>query len=255
MPKNLRLKCIKKLVELNVKMSEIYLIRHGQASFGAKNYDRLSDTGVKQAAILGQHLAGLDIKFDAIYFGQMDRQQKTAKGMIDAYQAKGLFVPEPVVDKRFNEYDSDAVWEAQISGMLKQTPDLLETLNKDPLNNTAFQKVFSKVVRRWVSGEYDSDGDVIWSDFKRQVVSGLKAIMDREGPSKKIAVFSSGGPICAAVQLAMDLSDFKAIETSWQVVNASVTRLRYGLGQVSLSGFNDITHLELTGDKTILTYR
>lgn len=236
-------------------MSEIYFIRHGQASFGAENYDRLSEIGVKQAAILGRHLAGLNIKFDAIYFGQMDRQQKTAKGMMDAYRAKELFVPKPVLDERFNEYDSNAVWDAQINGMLKEDPNLLDELENSPGNNAAFQRVFSKVVRRWVSGKFDSDGDVVWADFKQQVVDGIQSLIDKEGAGKTVAVFSSGGPICAAVQMAMDLSDLKTIEVSWQVINASVTRFKYGAGQVSLTGFNDITHLELTGDKTLLTYR
>lgn len=236
-------------------MSEIYFIRHGQASFGAQNYDRLSEKGVIQAAVLGKHLAELEIKFDAIYFGQMDRQQKTAKGVIDAYRAKGLFVPEPLVDERFNEYDSEAVWEAQIKWMLEEDPNLLDELNNNPLNNAAFQKVFSRLVQRWVSGKFDSAGDVIWSDFKHQVVNGIQSIIDKEGSGKKIAVYSSGGPVCAAVQMAMQLSDIKAIEISWQVMNASITRFRYGSGQVSLTGFNEITHLELTKDKTLLTYR
>lgn len=236
-------------------MSEIYFIRHGQASFGAQNYDRLSEKGVIQAAVLGKHLAELEIKFDAIYFGQMDRQQKTAKGVIDAYRAKGLFVPKPFVDARFNEYDSEAVWDAQIKRMLEEDPNLLDELNNNPLNNAAFQKVFSRLVQRWVSGKFDSAGDVIWSDFKHQVVNGVQSIIEKEGSGKKIAVFSSGGPVCAAVQMAMELSDMKAIEISWQVMNASITRFRYGSGQVSLTGFNEITHLELTKDKTLLTYR
>lgn len=236
-------------------MSEIYFIRHGQASFGAKNYDRLSDKGVAQAAVLGRHLAALKVKFDVVCSGEMDRQQKTALGMIEAYREKGLFVPEIEIDKSFNEYNATAVWDAQVEQLLKEDPEFLAPLEKDPQNNAAFQKLFSKVVRRWVSGKFDAEGDVVWKDFKQQVKDGLNALMEREGPSKRIAVFSSGGPISAAVQVAMELSDLKTIALSWQVINASVTRLKYNQEEVSLAGFNDITHLELTGDKTLLTYR
>jgi broad specificity phosphatase PhoE len=236
-------------------MSEIYLIRHGQASFGAKNYDRLSDKGVVQASVLGMHMAALNLKFDVVCSGEMDRQQKTALGMIEAYRENGLFVPELEIDKTFNEYDAIAVWEAQVAQLLKEDPKFLAPIEKDPKNNAAFQKVFSKVVRRWVSGKFDAKGDVVWKDFKQRVEGGLNALMEREGPSKRIAVFSSGGPISAAVQVAMELSDLKTIALSWQVINASITRLKYNKGQVSLAGFNDITHLELTGDKTLLTYR
>lgn len=253
--RNPRLKCTRKSPGSIVDMSEIYLIRHGQASFGAENYDRLSETGVRQAAVLGSHLARLKVKFDALCFGEMDRQQKTAQGVIDAYKENGLFVPEPEVDTRFNEYDSVAVWDAQIEMMLKEEPKLLEPIEKDPKNNAAFQKVFSRVVRRWVSGEHDRPGDVVWRDFRNRVIDGLKALMDRQGASKRIAVFSSGGPIAVSIGMAMELTDLRTIETSWEVINASVTRLKYGKGRVTLTGFNDITHLELTGDKTLLTYR
>ncbi len=236
-------------------MSEIYLIRHGQASFGSENYDRLSDTGVRQAEILGRHLAALKVKFDAVYSGQMDRQQKTAKGVAEAYAENGLFIPELVVDRSFNEYDSVAVWEAQIEKMRSGNPHILDEIKKDPQNNRAFQKVFEQVVQRWVSGRFDAPGDVVWKDFKDRVASGLKQVMAAAGSSKTIAIFSSGGPISVAVQLAFDLSDVKTIETSWHIVNASVTRLRFGSNKISLTGFNNIAHLEMTGDPTLLTYR
>lgn len=255
MQRSLRSKCTRKLQGLTADMSEIYLIRHGQASFGAENYDRLSETGVRQAAVLGEHLARLKVKFDAVCFGEMDRQQKTAQGVIDAYREHGLFIPEPEIDSCFNEYDSVSVWDAQIEMMLKEEPTLLDPIEKDPKNNAAFQKVFSRVVRRWVSGEYDQPGDVIWKGFRDQVIKGLENLMAQQGSSKRIALFSSGGPISVAVGMAMGLTDLRTIETSWEVINASVSRLKYGGGRVTLTGFNDITHLELTGDKTLLTYR
>ena len=34
-------------------MSNIYLVRHGQASFGAADYDQLSELGLRQSALLG----------------------------------------------------------------------------------------------------------------------------------------------------------------------------------------------------------
>lgn len=236
-------------------MSEIYFIRHGQASFGSKNYDRLSEKGVLQAKILGRHLADLGVRFDAICFGEMERQERTAKEMTDAYREQGIFVPEPVVDASFNEYDSALVWDFQTKMMLKDDPRLLDELQQDQTNKKAFQKIFSKVMDRWISGKFDAPGIVTWHAFKNRVVRGLNTLVKTGGPSKKIAVFSSGGPICIVVQKALDLSDKKAIEISWQVMNASITRIKYNSRRLSLAGFNEITHLELTGDTTLLTYR
>ncbi|NWD90503.1 phosphoglycerate mutase family protein, partial [Pseudomonas sp. K5002] len=50
-------------------MGSIYLIRHGQASFGADDYDVLSPIGVQQAQVLGRHLAELGLGFDRCLSG------------------------------------------------------------------------------------------------------------------------------------------------------------------------------------------
>ena len=38
-------------------MAELVLIRHGQASFGADDYDKLSDMGWRQSRWLGEYFA------------------------------------------------------------------------------------------------------------------------------------------------------------------------------------------------------
>lgn len=234
-------------------MSELFLIRHGQASFGAKNYDKLSEKGVAQSKILGQHFSAMEVTFDAIYCGQMERQKNTAKAVIDVYKSKETPIPGPYIDAAFNEYDSKAIWDAQTKMMLKDDPKLLDAMNMD--NKKAFQKIFSKVVERWISGEFNTKGVMPWRHFKKQVTHGLETIVQKWCSSKKIAIFSSAGAICAAIQKVLTLSDAKTIDLSWQVMNTSVTRMTYNSKKISLSGFNNITHLELTGDKSLLTYR
>lgn len=59
-------------------MGNIYLIRHGQASFGADDYDVLSPTGIRQAESLGKHLAALDLSFVRCLSGSLQRQRHTA---------------------------------------------------------------------------------------------------------------------------------------------------------------------------------
>ena len=41
---------------LDHNISNLYLIRHGQASFGEKDYDNLSKKGIKQSITLGKKL-------------------------------------------------------------------------------------------------------------------------------------------------------------------------------------------------------
>jgi broad specificity phosphatase PhoE len=39
-------------------MGNLYLVRHGQASFGAADYDQLSELGQRQSVRLGEYFAG-----------------------------------------------------------------------------------------------------------------------------------------------------------------------------------------------------
>ena len=236
-------------------MGEFFFFRHGQGSFGTDNYDRLSERGALQARILGQHLATCHIHFDAVYTGSLERQRDTARRVREGYLEKGIFFPELLVDESWNEIDSNQVWESQIRMMIRDEPRLLDEIKMDPSDKKAFQKVFSRVMDRWVSGDFDTPGDLTWKGFQQQVLQGLNYLCGTAGPSGKIAVFSSGGPISVAVQAALDLSSLKTLDLLWQLMNASVTRLKCDGQRISLSGFNDITHLELKGDKTLITYR
>jgi len=236
-------------------MGEFIFFRHGQGSFGTGNYDRLSERGVLQARILGQHLAACQIHFDSVYTGSLERQKDTARQVREGYLEKNLFFPEPLVDESWNEMDSNQVWEAQIKMMIQDKPCLLDDIQKDPGDKKAFQKIFSKVMDRWVSGDFDGPNDLTWKGFQQQVLKGMDSLCKTAGPSGKIAVFSSGGPICVVVQSCLELSGPKTLDLLWQVMNASVTRLRWDGQRIFLSGFNDITHLALKGDKTLITYR
>src|SRR3954469_15102111 len=86
-------------------MAVVYLVRHGQASFGAADYDVLSEAGRRQASVLGAELARRRVVPDRVVTGSMVRQRDTAAL---ALEAAGLgTVPE--VDERWNEYDHAAL--------------------------------------------------------------------------------------------------------------------------------------------------
>ncbi|CAB1057641.1 Phosphoglycerate mutase [Olavius sp. associated proteobacterium Delta 1] len=236
-------------------MSEIYLFRHGQASFGEDNYDKLSPIGVIQSQILGRHLAQTGKSFDAIYFGEMERQQKTAQEFIDHCSKNKLSTPQPTIFDAFNEYDSVAVWQALVPELAQEDPSIAQDAAEIIGNKKAFQRIFAKVMNRWISGSYQAAGIPYWHDFKQRVRQGLADLIARHGVRKQIAIFTSGGPISVVVQAALGLTDPKTLEVSWQLMNASITRVKYNSRGIMLAVFNDVTHLELEGDKTLLTYR
>ena len=236
-------------------MSDLYMIRHGQASFGEENYDRLSPTGVVQAGIVARQWVSIDRKIDAIYVGSMKRQADTADALVCAYQDKQMFVPEIIIDAAFDEYDSGSVFEGQLPAMIEKDPSISEKLPDIFSNKRVFQLLFQEAMNRWVSGDYDAPGVTSWCDFKQRVQNGIHGVMQTQGAKKTVAVFTSGGPISVVVQKALDLTDQMAMAQSWQVMNASVTWFKYNARGIALAGFNDIGHLELENDKDLLTYR
>ena len=236
-------------------MGEIYFVRHGQASFGADDYDQLSPTGIRQARIVARYLAKTGKIFDAVYHGEMKRQKHTAREYIDHCDENQLAVCRPLTDAAFNEYDSHAVWEALIPELTAEHPRIHEELKKLPGDQKAFQKIFSQVMNRWTRDDYKASGIPRWDDFTRRVVQGIQEIAARSGAKKRVLVFTSGGPISVAVKSALGLSNQMTLEVAWQLLNASITRLKYNRQGIMLAGFNEVMHLELEGDSKLLTYR
>jgi broad specificity phosphatase PhoE len=82
-------------------MPIVLLVRHGQASFGADDYDRLSERGREQAEATGRWLAARGLRRPVAVHGTLRRQRDTA---LLALAAAGSDV-EPRADGRWDEYD------------------------------------------------------------------------------------------------------------------------------------------------------
>ena len=236
-------------------MSELYMIRHGQASFGEKNYDRLSPMGIVQAELVARHWVGIGRKIDVIYVGTMQRQIDTAGALISAYKDTQIPVPEIISDSAFDEYDSASVFQAQLPRMIDENPSISKKLADIYTDKRTFQLLFEEAMNRWISGIWDMPGAVTWRGFNDRVVKGVRQIMQTQGAKKRLAIFTSGGPISVVVQEALNLTDKSAMALSWQIMNASITRFKYNTRGLAMAGFNDITHIELENDDNLLTYR
>jgi broad specificity phosphatase PhoE len=236
-------------------MSMIYMIRHGQASFGNDNYDKLSENGIVQSTILGEHLVNTGILFDAVYSGPLSRQEATASLVFNIFKKKGLAFPDLSVMQEFKEYDPTAVLMSQIPLVLEEDPSLKQYADLIYKDNKAFQRLFEKSLLKWVSGMNDSPGVETWESLTTRVKHGIEHIMKTHGRSKNIAVFTSGGPISAVMQMCLGLTNEHAIRLNWQVINTSISRFMYNQERLTLAGFNNISHLELAHGNKLITYR
>jgi broad specificity phosphatase PhoE len=237
-------------------MSEIYFIRHAQASFGAEDYDRLSPLGLRQADLLARFLDRCRVRFDAVYSGEMRRQRDTATPICsrqDGGRPPGAALQ---IMPAFNEYDSHALIKARICRETGQG-GASELWSADlRRNERAFQTYFSDTVDQWMAGRYDEDAGVEpWGRFCERVQTGLSELMAREGRGRRLAVITSGGPISTVVKTALGLSDERTAAISWEILNASLTCLKYSGDRLSLTVFNNTSHFLVEGDGALLTHR
>src|SRR3989344_593232 len=231
------------------------MIRHGQASFGADDYDVLSDRGVQQAEILGKHLAQLDVRFDRCLAGTLLRQQHTGKAALAQLQAAGIATPELETDAAFNEFDADAVIRALLPALLPEEPQALDTLRNAAQNRGEFQRLFALLIGRWISGEHHKPGLQSWKEFVEQVEGGLARILERASSKDSVAVFTSGGTITAMLHLITAIPAAQAFELNWQIVNTSLNRFKFRGREVALASFNSHAHLELLKAPELITFR
>ncbi|WP_449433765.1 histidine phosphatase family protein [Pseudomonas putida] len=236
-------------------MGNLYLIRHGQASFGAEDYDVLSPIGVRQSQALGEHLAQLGVRLDRCVAGDLRRQQDTARLALEALQANGCAVPAVETDAAFNEFDADGVIYALLPGMLAQEPQALDVLRNRVHNRSEFQRLFASIVQRWHDGTHSSDGLETWQAFTARVEGGLHRVLDAAKRGENIAVFTSAGTIAALLHLITRITPSQAFALNWQIINTSLSQLKFRGRDVALASFNSQAHVQLLRAPELVTYR
>ena len=237
-------------------VSTIFMVRHGQASFGGQTYDRLSARGHEQARILAGYFIEGGLRFDALYSGDMDRQRATTREICDTYAEQGIALPEHRIEPRFNEYDSERIVRALIHDVVAEEPALAKDIERIYSDRKSFQRIFERVMMRWITMDGDALEFETWPQVQARVSAALKQIMHTHGRNQRILVVASGGTISAAVQYALNMPDQETMLLCWQVVNSSVTRFMYNDARLTLQAFNAFSHLERRPNaKDLITYR
>jgi broad specificity phosphatase PhoE len=239
-------------------MSILFLVRHGQASFLERNYDKLSAKGEQQSRMLGDYWAGLKLGFDRVYSGPKVRQRETARLVGEVYQRAGLLWPEPVVLAEFDEFQAEVVMERTLPQLIESDSDIrrMHQAFKDaqtrPEQFKTFQQIFEVVIGRWADGKLPLEGIEPWADFSARVQRGLAKFPENGNRGQRIAIFSSGGPVGVAMQKALDLSTEATLRAAWMVRNCSYSEFLFSAGRFTLSSYNATPHFT---DPEFLTHR
>jgi broad specificity phosphatase PhoE len=221
----------------------LYLIRHGQASYGEPDYDRLSPRGIEQAVAVGRWAA--HAKLDAVFAGPLRRQQQTAQYAQDG--AAGALPAAQTLDE-LAEYPAFAMLNQLLPRLIAEDPSFAE-LTSAPTQRLLDQ-AFQAVLSRWAHDEWVADGLERITAFVDRVRAGLDRVLRAAGSGARLACVTSAGPIGVAVGLAFGLPAPRMMRTGVVIRNASITELRFRSqgfdwqpDQLSLVTFNLTAHL------------
>jgi len=211
-------------------MGNLYLVRHGQASFGADDYDKLSELGQRQSVRLGEYFAQRGLRFDAVLTGTLTRQAQTWAGIA---QGSGQSLT-PLQWPGLNEYTSEAVIAAIHPAPLARpdTPELYKhhfRLLRDGLT-------------QWMNGVVSPAGMPSYNEFVRGVTSALDHV--RKEHSGNVLIVSSGGPIATAVGHVLGTAPETTIELNMRIRNSAITEFVFNPKRHTLLTFNTLPHLD-----------
>lgn len=219
-------------------MAELVLVRHGQASFGADDYDRLSELGWQQSRWLGEYFRERSASFDLVLRGSLRRHAETLQGI-----AEGMGVAlEGGEDARLDEYDSHALLNAHLKGQ--------------PMPQSADRRAHFRILREamyaWTDGTLAGHPHEPFAEFRGRVLAALGVL--RAGRAKRGLVVSSGGPISTILAEVLGMPQRGVVDLNLQTRNTGISELQVGANRIHCVSFNNVPHLDRPDRAGALTY-
>jgi broad specificity phosphatase PhoE len=224
-----------------MSMGTLYLVRHGQASFGADDYDQLSPLGHQQCVKLGEYWRARDIRFEAVLTGSLRRHAQSFAGIAEGL---GGATPQPLLWPGLNEYDAEAVIRAIHPGPLVRPTDAEMVRQHFRLLRSGLQA--------WMRGDTQPAGMPSYAEFSAGVAGALDHVLRHcEGA---VLLVSSGGPIATAVGQVLSTPAETTIELNLRIRNSSVTEFAFTPKRHMLVTYNGLPHLDFAEGAAMVTY-
>ncbi|MDT8427673.1 MAG: histidine phosphatase family protein [Pseudomonadales bacterium] len=217
-------------------MSELFLVRHAQASFGNEDYDQLSALGRQQSSWLGEYFKAHDIQFDRVFSGTLRRQQHTASTLLEA-AGQPL---QPVLAPELNEFDFHLL--GKIYCAHAGVPPPSPAAGPRPFFQLLRLAILAWSEDKLRHSEQDAAFET-WADFRARAQAAL-ATFSAAGRQERLLAVSSGGLIAMILMQALQCSVEAMINLNMQINNTGITHLYLSGDKVILSRFNNIPHLD-----------
>ncbi len=225
-------------------MGTLYLVRHGQASFGEDDYDRLSPLGHRQARRLGEYLrerfAREGVQIDTVLMGSLTRHRETWEGLA---QGAGWSHTADIWPG-LNEYDSHALIEAI-------HPEPLVKPDTPELYRHHF-RLLRDALKAWMEGRTAPKGMPSYAKFVQGIDDALTHV--REHCAGNALIVSSGGPISTAVGRVLGTPPETTIELNLRIRNTALTEFAFTPKRHMLLSYNTLPHLDSAEHQDWVTY-
>lgn len=221
-------------------MGTLYLVRHGQASFGSDDYDRLSELGTRQCTRLGEYFRAKGLRFDAALTGTLRRQVQSFEAIAEGLQ----ITPEVTQLPGLNEYDAEAVVRAI-------HPEPLPRADTPERMRQHF-RLLRDGLTQWMAGVSEPLGMPSYVQWVQGIVNALDLV--RKQHEGNVLLVSSGGPIATAVGHVLGTPPQTMIELNLRIRNSALSEFAYTPKRHALVSFNAIPHLEHVDAATWVTY-
>ncbi|NCT82839.1 MAG: histidine phosphatase family protein [Comamonadaceae bacterium] len=222
-------------------MGSLYLVRHGQASFGAADYDQLSAKGLEQCRLLGAYWRERGQRFDAVFTGTLRRHAQSLAGIVAGYGEALPAIALPALD----EYDSEAVVRA-IHPQPLEAPTDAEGVKQH-------FRLLRQGLLAWMRGETQPPGMPTHTAFAAGVADTLARALD-VGVGKQVLIVSSGGPIATAVSQVLGCPPETWVELNLRIRNSAVTEFAFNPRRHHLVSFNNLPHLDAPETRGLVTH-
>ena len=223
-------------------MGNLYLVRHGQASFGAADYDNLSELGRRQSVRLGEYFRDKGQTFDAVITGTLRRHVQTWQGIAQGMQRASA---DALQWPGLNEYDPVAI---------------IAAIHPEPLQKPATPEQVKSHFRllrdgltAWMQGKIAPVGMPDYAQFLSGVTSALDHVRANH-QGQDVLIVSSGGPISTAVGHVLGTRPEATIELNLRIRNSSLSEFAFTPGKHSLVTYNTLPHLDHSDYADWVTY-
>lgn len=219
-------------------MSELFLVRHGQASLGADNYDQLSENGIRQSRVLGEYIAERDLAFDYLLTGTLVRHRQT---LDELSAAAGLDGTDRAEHAGLNEYDFHSICRSY--GELNAGDPLWLEAQENPRDARAFYRLLRRALTAWSEDDLP-DPPETYAQFVDRVQRVATDIQHQASRGGRVLAISSGGAISQFIGCILGLSPGMVVELNLQARNTGVTQFFFNARKYNLLQFNGIAHLD-----------